>query len=619
MFSDKTILLYSEAMKKLFNSIAGRNGIRVKFDPECIQPCATSDKVVTLPYPTAVNADTFWFYSFHELSHLMPGMDWSYKELWSLLNHKDQLTLIVANVILDNLTERSFYGEYAGVDDIMNAGRSTMVKEDTLAQLDKAEEIKKDPVYELLASMCLQDARQRLDWMELSAYPPDEYEFELEKALDTIHYRERLEAMSHVPKPYHQVAELTKDCLKLIDYEPPPPENQDGEGDGEGDTGECQQCSGSGTDGDGNECEACGGTGRKPGDGKDGEEGDGQSDEAESKPGQARPEPPSPIGNPNLKWTHKAGDPKKSQVAEIAKAIDARLLDKPNKNPKYKKRYDVSYYDKETYIPVGKDQVIDCSKDGYPQEGYRELIEKALGQSTVSKQISKYLKALTTESYTYGQRMGKLHNKNIHRVITSKPGVQPTIYKKKDATKIKSDSAVTILLDCSGSMSGSRYAIGSACCVALSETLTALQVKHEVLGFTDRGGMLEHYIFKPYTAIHSRERNLDVMASSKVRMSSNADGESVTWAAERLLTRTEKRKLMIVLSDGQPAGSFGGNGNAYLKKVCTMIENESPIDLVGIGISTTAVEEFYKHNVVVQNPDELDGVLFNVLKDFLTK
>ena len=110
---------------------------------------------------------------------------------------------------------------------------------------------------------------------------------------------------------------------------------------------------------------------------------------------------------------------------------------------------------------------------------------------------------------------------------------------------------------------------------------------------------------------------LSVVSSSQVHMGCNADGESVLWAAERLAVRPESRKLLVVLSDGMPAGGFDGDGDAYLKHVCNLIETESPIDLVGIGIRTDAPERFYKHHQILHEAEKLDETLFTLLRNFL--
>jgi cobalamin biosynthesis protein CobT len=89
-------------------------------------------------------------------------------------------------------------------------------------------------------------------------------------------------------------------------------------------------------------------------------------------------------------------------------------------------------------------------------------------------------------------------------------------------------------------------------------------------------------------------------------MCENTDGESVLWAAARLATRKEKRRILFVLSDGQPQNGDTDSDklDAHLKEVVKMVSKHG-IECVGIGILTDCVKEFYPHSVVVNNINDL--------------
>jgi cobalamin biosynthesis protein CobT len=85
----------------------------------------------------------------------------------------------------------------------------------------------------------------------------------------------------------------------------------------------------------------------------------------------------------------------------------------------------------------------------------------------------------------------------------------------------------------------------------------------------------------------------------------NIDGESIMMAAQRLHKRQESRKVMIVLSDGMPAGVLRrGYGDDHiendLKDTIKRCERAG-IETLGIGIQTDAVKEFYPKYAVYQN------------------
>jgi len=179
-----------------------------------------------------------------------------------------------------------------------------------------------------------------------------------------------------------------------------------------------------------------------------------------------------------------------------------------------------------------------------------------------------------------------------------------------------------ILLDCSGSMamnsSGgySRYEVGAACCISVSNTLSGLDIVHEVLGFTEYYE-LKTYEFKKFGEKIKADHLTKRFSSSKIQLQENDDGDSVALAAGRLLQRPEKNKKLIVLSDGSPAGHFGGDGDEYLRTVCQKIEDDTPISLSAIGIQSSRVRQYYSNYQVVDDTANLDRVLLTLLKDSL--
>ena len=625
--------LMNSALVKLMQAVAGREGIRVEFDQNCTTPYASAEKVVTMPPPSAVESQMYWVYAYHELGHLMPEMRWTYRDLQRMINMEDALVCGVANIIVDNFNERNMmHRGYEGINGIMDWGRA-WVLEDWFSKPADVTKAQKDPIMSLIFGLILVDADVRQDFhghlVEAFDIEGKSKGFEaMVDALRSINVPERLRAIGVSRDSGHKKADATKelvlDILKLIGYEPkPPPEQGQGQGEaGEGQGEPCEACEGSGEGEDGDACEACGGTGEQQ------SEGDGGEGKANEQGNQQDLRESDPMYNPSGIGTGKGGqgveqvdDVDKAGVDAIMKALGKSLTEVLKAEPKREHRVRNYQQGAAGYVPYAKTDEKNLEKDGTSgniRQEYHRMIRNALGNSTVSKQISKYLKAMSTESYTYGQKSGRIHQKNIHKLVNGKPvpGVQPGIFKRKNSSVLKTDTAITILMDTSGSMSGSKFAIASACCVALNETLTGLRVAHEILGFTE-SYVPTHYVFKGYGTTMTKEKMLNVMASRQVQMGCNADGESVMWAAERLAQRKEKRKLLIVLSDGMPAGGYDGDGNAYLKHVANMIETESNMDLVAVGIRSTAPQKFYRNYKILHDAEKLDEVLFTLLKEYL--
>ncbi|MCY6988216.1 hypothetical protein OYB56_09220, partial [Acinetobacter baumannii] len=68
-------------------------------------------------------------------------------------------------------------------------------------------------------------------------------------------------------------------------------------------------------------------------------------------------------------------------------------------------------------------------------------------------------------------------------------------------------------------------------------------------------------------------------------------------------------KIMMVLSDGSPAG--GGNSRDleyHLKEVVKKIE-KSKVDVIGIGIEDDSVRRFYDKHVVIHDVEQLPSLV----------
>ncbi|MDG5700774.1 cobaltochelatase CobT-related protein, partial [Acinetobacter baumannii] len=76
------------------------------------------------------------------------------------------------------------------------------------------------------------------------------------------------------------------------------------------------------------------------------------------------------------------------------------------------------------------------------------------------------------------------------------------------------------------------------------------------------------------------------------------DGECLQMAAPRLSAQKEARKIIMVLSDVNPNGSGPTPTlNKHLKTTVQEI-SRAGFEVIGIGINTQSVKEFYPKNVV---------------------
>jgi cobalamin biosynthesis protein CobT len=270
-------------------------------------------------------------------------------------------------------------------------------------------------------------------------------------------------------------------------------------------------------------------------------------------------------------------------------------------------------------------------------------LEEQVAQMTgrMQKDIERMMASQSQVVKVPGLRSGRLHAPSLHRLKVN----DDRIFHRKQEHKSK-DTAVTLLVDNSGSMCGAKIVTAMVAAYALSLTLERVNVANEMLGFTtgDYGqaprsviesmhreiqeeynkGVTYHRvvpIMMPiYKTFDERVRTevkarIAYMANVQPGMGSNVDGESLEYAAVRLAQRREKRKVMIVLSDGQPSG--GANVAPHLKQTVEKLV-KSGIETIGIGIMDPAVKRFYPKCTVLQNISELPVQIMRELKAILT-
>ena len=92
------------------------------------------------------------------------------------------------------------------------------------------------------------------------------------------------------------------------------------------------------------------------------------------------------------------------------------------------------------------------------------------------------------------------------------------------------------------------------------------------------------------------------------------------WANSRLKNRREKRKILIVISDGAPVddSTLSVNPGNYLEKnlreVIYQVEKNKEVELIAIGIGHD-VSRYYSKAVTIMDVDQLGEVLLEELSE----
>lgn len=278
------------------------------------------------------------------------------------------------------------------------------------------------------------------------------------------------------------------------------------------------------------------------------------------------------------------------------------------------------------------DKVIDYSGKG-DNSAYAER-KRAIMKFVrpITQHLERVLLVKENRKMRPERERGMLNNRTLAKLIVDKNYRAPfREFTKMDTTNV----AVSLVIDCSGSMGGNKIEVARQTALALGESLKNLGITNEIVGFNTNDSLsmsgaarslsageiarfnrfgtgLNHMVFKSFDSN-------DLSGICEARSGGcNADGESITWAAKRLAERKEKRKIMIVLSDGQP--SYGGANHEVLAGDLKRVINTMPkagIEPIGIGICTDDPKLFYPDYVVVNDVTKLATTVVGKLAGML--
>ena len=247
---------------------------------------------------------------------------------------------------------------------------------------------------------------------------------------------------------------------------------------------------------------------------------------------------------------------------------------------------------------------------------YHELRENGSLPDTNLNKARQYFQALQRACTLRNQKRGKLDTLSLVRAANGSQHV----FKQDRTVRVLRNTAVQLLVDISGSMSGQKAVYAGHTALQIIRLCELFNLDTEVIGFTSGSRKLVHCVYKKFGKRLKRPENfLEGFWKSLKYMCQNNDGDSILWGRRRLLkTGKDKRKIMFVLSDGMPSGPRGNIGK-FTKDTVDMIEKEKYMEIYGIGILDDYVKEIYKDFTVVQDIHTLETQLLDFFKRVMYK
>jgi cobaltochelatase CobT len=233
--------------------------------------------------------------------------------------------------------------------------------------------------------------------------------------------------------------------------------------------------------------------------------------------------------------------------------------------------------------------------------GKLDEVEAISASSRMRAKMMGMLQSIKRQPKSYGLSGRKLASGRLVRMATG----DPRIFRKK-IEKVEVNTAVTVLLDLSGSMSG-KYEVANAAAFALHTTLFGLKgVAVCSVEFSGKNNDPEVNILVDFGKKPLSE-------NFNHRPFNGTPTHNAIWAGRAmLLQRPEPRKIMLILTDGSP--DDGSETTAATQR--TMKDG---IEIAAIGIVDECVRLYWDNHKIIKSIQELPAAMFGVMEGLLIK
>jgi len=209
-------------------------------------------------------------------------------------------------------------------------------------------------------------------------------------------------------------------------------------------------------------------------------------------------------------------------------------------------------------------------------------------------------------------RNGRIDLDEVRRQVSAVGRIfKETVFERQNTFTKGGQWAVSVLIDCSNSMYGRKLSDAKQAVATLGYAFDKIpNLKFELTGFSDDGDIFDIAI-KPFNKKFNIA-NVDKLATR----GGNADGFNIRNATNRLIKFKGMKKLMVVISDGQPAYTNGIDDT----KRAVKLANKRNIEVIGIGIEgccQKSLETIYPTNFYFEMTNnlhkELTGIILNAI------
>lgn len=251
-----------------------------------------------------------------------------------------------------------------------------------------------------------------------------------------------------------------------------------------------------------------------------------------------------------------------------------------------------------------------------------DKVKENLKDPAFKARLSSIMKDNAFDRRTKGRTRGKLDMTRLYKVPTG----SRSVFTQKQSMRGKHYSVV-LLVDTSGSMSGTPARLAAESAVFMVKQLEELGIKVGVITFSSSIHVLKELGSKPnYDYIYSE------IASAS---GGNCDYQGMR-RAYHMLSKAEGKKVMLMLSDGEPTGFYNNpTFDEFGKKEDVLpdlpldrdwetresfhhlVKSQKDVDSYGIGIMEGGWQ--VPDHEVIHNVDDLKRTIIKAMRRFITR
>ena len=212
-----------------------------------------------------------------------------------------------------------------------------------------------------------------------------------------------------------------------------------------------------------------------------------------------------------------------------------------------------------------------------------------------------------------GRRTGQLDAAMAYKLAMNQ---MDCFMKKGEVSEF--DGCAYFLADNSGSMQGNRQ---ENCCKALSKIEHAFQdvMPLKIVAFNaDDCYSVRHQVLKNWSEKVSSNGSYNFLTHCYAN-GGNKDGYSIRVATEELLHRPERKKILIVLSDGLPSAYEKNDGEKDVNDAVRKAR-KAGISVISIFFGDDSERstfvKMYEKNCIITEPEGIDAELVRLMKRF---